>query len=287
VWAGGTADAPELAPLARPITVLNLLNHTAGFTYDFFPDHPVVELYRRADLWSAGSLDEFVARVATLPLLRQPGEAFDYGIADDLLGALIERASGRRFEDFVAARITGPLGMRDTFFDVPAEKRARVGALHQRVDGTLAVAPVFLEVHAEPGRGFASGGAGLFSTIEDYARFAQCLLDGGELRGVRILERETVELALRDSLPTGVDVFDATQGWGLFSAVQRAESPAQPGHVGLFSWGGAATTNFFADPSEELLALVFAQHLPYDEPQLFGAFRKAVFAALAKTRAKP
>jgi CubicO group peptidase (beta-lactamase class C family) len=88
-------------------------------------------------------------------------------------------------------------------------------------------------------------------------------------------------------LPTGVDVFDATQGWGLFSAVQRAESPAQPGHVGLFSWGGAATTSFFADPSEELLALVFAQHLPYDEPQLFGAFRKAVFAALAETRAKP
>lgn len=280
VFTGGTVDAPVLEPLARPITVKNLLNHTAGFTYDFFPG-AVAELYQRADLWNAPSLDEFVTRAAKLPLVRQPGRAFDYGISDDVLGALIQRASGMPFDEFVARRITQPLGLHDTGFDVPAEKFARLAALHVRDGKTLKTGPVIIGAYAERGRGFPSGGGGMFSTIRDYARFAQCLLEKGELDGVRILARGTVERALENSLPAGVTTFDAATGWGLFSGVRldvpAAENPASPG---TFTWAGAATTLFFADPKQRLVALFFAQHTPYDERQMFPRFSAAVYAAL-------
>lgn len=280
VCTGGTADAPVLEPLARPITVKNLLNHTAGFTYDFFPG-AVAELYARADLWNSPSLDEFVARAAKLPLVRQPGIAFDYGIADDVLGALIQRASGVPFDEFVARRITRPLGLDDTGFDVPAEKLSRLGALHVRDGNTLKTGPVIIGAYAEAGRGFPSGGAGMFSTLRDYARFAQCLLEKGELDGVRILRRETVERALENTLPSGVTTFDAATGWGLVSGV-RLDVPAQgnPASPGTFTWAGAATTLFFADPEQRLVALFFAQHTPYDERQMFPRFSAAVYSAL-------
>lgn len=284
VCTGGTSDAPVLEPLARPITVKNLLNHTAGFTYDFFPG-AVAELYARADLWNAPSLDEFVARAAKLPLVRQPGVAFDYGIADDVLGALVQRASGIPFDEFVARRITRPLGLDDTGFDVPAEKLARLGALHVRDGNALKTGPVIIGAYAETGRGFPSGGGGMFSTIGDYARFVQCLLEKGELDGVRILRRETVERALANSLPSGVTTFDAATGWGLFSGVRldvpAADNPASPG---TFTWAGAATTLFFADPEQRLVALFFAQHTPYDERQMFPRFSAAVYSALSRPR---
>lgn len=283
VLTGGTADAPTLEPLAKPITVKNLLNHTGGFTYDFVPG-PVAELYQRADLWNATSLDEFIARVAKLPLYRQPGIAFDYSIGDDVLGALIQRASGMSFEAFVEKRITQPLGLHDTFFDVPAEKMGRVSALHTRDGQGFKTAAIMFGAYAEPGRGFASGGAGLFSTIHDYARFAQCLVNGGTIDGARILGRKTVELALENSLPAGANVYDPSMGWGLFAAVRQPAPPApsmgELGSAGTFTWSGAATTHFFADPKEHLVALVFAQHTPFDERQMFPRFRTAVYQAL-------
>lgn len=280
VYTGGPADAPNLEPLKQPITVKNLLNHTAGFTYDFFPG-PVAELYQRADLWNSPSLDEFITRVAKLPLVRQPGQAFDYGISDDVLGALIQRASGMTFEEFVAQRITRPLRLDDTFFDVPADKLSRLAALHVRNGDHLEVGPVILGAYTEAGRGIPSGGAGLFSTIHDYARFAECLLEGGTLDGARILGRKTVELALQNSLPSGVNTFDPSTGWGLFSGVRLATPVSnEPGSAGTFTWSGAATTNFIADPQEHLVALVFAQHTPFDERQLFPRFHIAVYQAL-------
>lgn len=281
VFAGGTADAPVLAPPARPITIRMLLNHTAGFAYDFGAESPTKELYTRADLWNATSLDDFAARVGTLSLVAQPGTAFHYGINDDVLGVVVQRASGIPFEDFVARHITQPLAMHDTSFDVPPAKMHRLSKLHSRVDGTLKAVPAILGVHAEAGRGIPCGGAGLFSTIGDYARFAQCLLDGGELDGVRILSRKMVELALRNSLPAGVDAFRAGEGWGLVSGVRVDPSAnAELASAGTFHWSGAATTTFFADPSEELLALVFFQHLPFDEHKIFKRFRTAVYQAL-------
>lgn len=279
VLTGGTADAPVLEPLARPITVQNLLNHTAGFTYEFFPG-PVAELYARADLWNSPSLDAFVARLAKLPLVRQPGIAFDYGVSDDVLGALIQRVSGMTFEEFLAKRITRPLHLDDTFFDVPAEKMARLATLTARKDGKLVTVPPIIGAYAEKGRGIPSGGGGLFSTLHDYARFAECLLEGGALDGTRILRRETVELALRNSLPPGVTAFDPATGWGLFSGLRLDVPSDDPTSPGTFTWSGAANTHFFADPKKHVVALFFAQHTAFDEVQIFPRFHKAVYASL-------
>lgn len=281
VLTGGTADKPVLVPAASPITVRMLLNHTAGFTYDFFSGSPVHELYKKADLWTAGSLDDFMARVGRLPLLAQPGTAYNYSISDDILGALVQRVSGMKFEEYVARHITGPLKMKDTAFDVPPSKMSRVSRLHEIRDGRLVVTPEILGAWAEPGRGFPCGGAGLFSTIGDYARFAQCLLNGGQLEGERVLGRKTIELARMNSLPPGVNAFTAADGWGLFSAIRLDPARAgEPVSAGTFYWSGAATTHFFVDPTEEVVALVFCQHLPFDQHGLFTRFRTAVMQAV-------
>jgi CubicO group peptidase (beta-lactamase class C family) len=281
VQVGGTVDAPELAPLERAITVRHLLNHTAGFTYDLFGTSPVNEAYRRADLWSADTPDEFLAKVARLPLLRQPGTAFDYGISDDVLGVIVGRASESSLEEHVARRITGPLGLSDTGFDVPASQRGRIAALHEVRDGRLVRAEPILGVEPVPGDGFACGGAGLFSTIGDYARFVQCILDGGTLDGVRILSRKTVELAFQDSLARDLPGASGTMGWGLVSAIRRSEPAAgELGSPGMRWWSGAASTHWFADPSERLVALLFLQHLPFDGARMQGAFQNAVYQAL-------
>jgi CubicO group peptidase (beta-lactamase class C family) len=253
VCAGGTAEAPQLVNLTNQITVRMLLNHTAGLTYEFYSTSPVHELYKRQDLWESRSLDDFIAKVGRLPLLAQPGRAFNYSISLDVLGVIIQRVSGEKFEDYVANHITQPLKMNDTFFDVPAEKLNRVGKLHQiGPDGKLRTTAPILGAYAEPGKGIPAGGAGLFSTIDDYARFAQMLLNNGELHGTRILSRKTVEMARSN----------------------------EPSSAGMFYWSGAATTHFFCDPKEQVAALIFCQHIPFDQHGIFTKFRTAVFQAL-------
>jgi CubicO group peptidase (beta-lactamase class C family) len=282
VFTGGTAEAPQLTAATNRLTLRMLLNHTGGFTYDFYSGSPVHELYKQADLWNSDSLDQFLTKVARLPLMAQPGTAYHYGIGNDVLGVLVERVSGLKFEEYIERHITGPLGMRDTFFHVPKEKLPRLASLHQvGSDGRLRTAAPILGAYAEPGRGIPSGGAGLFSTIGDYARFAQCLLNGGELDGVRILGRKTVELALLNSLPPGAVAFHPADRWGLFSGLREDPSQAgEPVSAGTFFWSGAATTHFFADPREGLLALVFSQHIPFDQHGLFTRFRTTVNHAL-------
>lgn len=281
VLTGGTAASPELVSATNAVTVRMLLNHTAGFTYDFFGGSPVHELYQKADLWNSASLDEFIAKVGRLPLLAQPGTAYNYSISDDILGVLIQRVSGMTFENYVARNLTGPLGMTDTFFDVPAEKLGRVARLHEIKEGKLRTTPEILGAYAEPGRGIPCGGAGLFSTIGDYARFAQCLLNGGQLDGVRILGRKTVELARLNSLPPDVFAFSPADHWGLFSALRTdVARGGEPVSQGTFFWSGAATTHFFVDPQEAVVALVFCQHIPFDQHGLFTRFRTAVMQAV-------
>lgn len=282
VFAGGTAESPQLEALETPITIKMLLNHTAGFTYGFFADSPVHELYQKADLWNASSLDEFIQRAATLPLIAQPGKAYNYGINNDVLGLVVQRAGGMSFEDFMARHITGPLKMVDTAFYVPEEKRGRLMTIYQHgPDGKLQAAEPMIGAFAEKGRGIPSGGGGLFSTIGDYARFAQCLLNGGELDGARILGRKTVELALRNSLPEGAYAFNPSEGWGLMSALRLDMAGSlEPASEGMFYWSGAATTHFFVDPKEDLVGLVFCQHFPFDEHQLFARFRTSIYQAL-------
>ena len=283
VFAGGTTEALELEDIKTPITIRMLLNHTAGFTYGFFDESPVNELYKTADLWNASSLDDFLQRAATLPLIAQPGEAYHYGINNDILGLVVQRASGMSLQEYIAENITGPLKMKDTAFYVPEEKLNRLAAIHKHGDdGKLKVVEDdLLGAFTEKGYGVPSGGGGLFSTIGDYARFIQCLLNGGELDGVRILGRKTIELAMQNSLPEGEFAFSPSMGWGLMSGL-HLDMPGslEPVSEGTFTWSGAATTHFFADPAENLMGLIFTQHFPYDEHQLFTRFRISVYQAL-------
>lgn len=283
VFAGGSMEAMELEDVNTPITIGMLLNHTAGFTYGFFDESPVHKLYKKADLWNAGSLEEFLQRAAKLPLIAQPGESYHYSISDDILALVIQRVSGMPFEEYIAENITGPLKMKDTAFYVPEDKLHRLASIHKHgEDGKLKVVEDdLIGAYAEKGRGIPSGGGGLFSTIGDYARFAQCLLNGGELDGVRILGRKTVELAMQNSLPEGAFAFSPVMGWGLMSGL-HIDMPGslEPVSEGTFTWSGAATTHFFADPTENLIGLIFTQHFPYDEHQLFTRFRISVYQAL-------
>jgi CubicO group peptidase (beta-lactamase class C family) len=167
--------------------------------------------------------------------------------------------------------------MTDTSFDVPAEKMKRLARLHEFKGGQLRAAPEILGTYAEAGKGIPAGGAGLFSTVGDFARFAQCLLNDGKLDDVRILGRKTMERARLNSLPADIHAFAPSEDWGLVSAVRTdVAKSSEPGSVGMFYWSGAATTHFFCDPDEQLLGLVFCQHFTIDQHGLFRRFRTAV-----------
>ena len=220
VMTGGTADAPQLEPLKRPVTIKHLLTHTSGLIYDFDGDDALHQLYQRADLWSGPGLNDFLARAGKLPLQHQPGDQFSYGINCDVLGAPIERVSGKSFGAFLAERIFRPLAMKDTAFDVLAEKMNRLAKTYKhRADGKgLVEAEPMLGAWAEAGRGIQSGGAGLFSTVDDDARFAQMLGNGGTLDGHRSLGRKTVELMTANhltTLPDSAHAFNRAKGFGL------------------------------------------------------------------------
>jgi CubicO group peptidase (beta-lactamase class C family) len=287
VFVGGTVAKPKLVAARRAITVKDLLTHTSGFIYGF-GNTPIDEIYRNAKLLESPSMDAFVAKLATMPLAFQPGERYGYGLGIDVLGAIVEKVSGMPFEKFVEERITKPLGMVDTSYDVPADKRSRMAKVYtlDKAKTLVEVAETDLAgVYAEPGRGFAAGGAGMFSTIGDYARFGQMLLDGGQLDGVRILSRKTVELMMANHLnhlavPTTTTP-EGGEGFGLGGRVRIDLAKGnQLGSVGQFGWSGAATTYFDIDPKERTLMLVFAQHFPFNQHALFWRFSTLVYAAL-------
>ena len=285
VMTGGTVEAPQTTPATRPVTIRHLLTHSSGYLYDFDGDDPIHRLYKAKDLWNSTSLPDFVSRVAALPLKHQPGEAYTYGINCDILGAVIEAASGQSFEDFIQSRICGPLGLRDTSFDVPPEKMSRLAKIHSNgPGGKLVEVQDYLGAYPEKGRGIPCGGAGLFSTVADYTRFAQMLCNGGELEGHRILGRKTVELMTSNQLLAvgdGTHAFSRAKGFGLGVEVQldlgRSGVLATPGQ---FGWYGAATTYCQIDPKEKLVAIAFAQHFPFNQHGFFNQFATAYYQAL-------
>jgi CubicO group peptidase (beta-lactamase class C family) len=285
VAAAGSPDNPAPEPLKTPITIRHLLTHTSGLIYDFDGSTALHEAYKAAKLWDSTSLAEFTAKVAKLPLKHQPGTQFTYGISSDVLGALIERISGMSFPDFCRTRIFEPLKMSDTAFDVLPEKRARLAKTYSLdASGKLAEAPPMLGVWPEPGRGIASGGAGLFSTVDDYARFAQMLLNGGTLDGARVLSRKTVELMTANHL-TMLDkphhAHSPAHGYGL--GVEVRTDLGRTTHlssVGQYGWYGAATTLCHIDPQEKMVVLAFSQHFPFNEHRMFARFANACYQAL-------
>jgi CubicO group peptidase (beta-lactamase class C family) len=285
VWTGGTADAPQLAPLKRPITIKHLLTHTSGMFYDFSAGSAdLAKLARDADLWSGSSLTNFIAKLAKVPLLHQPGDAWTYGVNQDVQGALVERVTGQTFGAFLAERIFRPLGMKDTGFDVPPEKMPRLAKTYKHgPDGKFVEDQPIVETWPEAGRSIEAGGAGIFSTAGDFARFAQMLCNGGTLDGKRILGRKTVELMTANHLVTLPNNQAATRqkGFGLGAEVTTDLGQlSMPSSVGQFGWYGAATTYCQIDPKERLVAIAFAQHFPFNEHNFFAAFQTGYYQAL-------
>lgn len=267
VFRGGTADDPDLGKPARKMTIKHLLTHTSGFQYGW-GDGPIDELYKRAKIFRESTLKEFASKAARLPLRANPGDEYEYGISIDVLGYVVEAASGMPFDRFVKTRILDPLKMRDTFFVVPQEKRGRVAKTYTTKDGKL------VEQKREDFEDTAVpfGGMGLYSTIGDYARFAQMLLNGGEFDGVRLLGRKTVELMMTNHLNHMAKQTigeNGAEGFGLGGSVRIDLAKGNSlGSVGEYGWGGAASTYYRIDPKERTVALLFMQYMPYDSDTL-------------------
>jgi len=284
VFEGGTADAPLLASAREPITVEHLLTHTSGLYYDFSVEPPLRTIYERAKLGESKTLLEFTQKAARLPLKHQPGAGWTYGISTAILGRVIEVASGQPFEEFMRQRVFEPLKMVDTAFSVPPEKRDRLARVYEERDGRLAPVETLFFTWVEKGQGPALGDAGVFSTIGDYARFAQMLLSGGVLDGRRILGRKTVEFMRTNRLahlPENHIGDNRSQGFGL--GVSVTLDPGQSSALasrGRFGWSGAATTDCGIDPQEQIVALVFAQRFPFDAHRLFARFSNGYLSAL-------
>ena len=271
----------EYEPARAPITVQDLLRHTAGLTYGFLGSSPVQRLYSDERLGAPDIPNaRFCEQLARLPLLAQPGTAWAYSHATDVLGRLIEVISGQSLGEFLRARIFKPLGMVDTGFQVPATALDRVAQAHA-IDPQTGTPIELLDVRQPIA--FESGGGGLVSTAGDYARFLQCLGHGGHLGGVRLLGRHTLALMTADHLgerPVLGDVLPAGHGFGLGFAVRREAGLApMPGSKGLYYWGGIAGTAFFVDPVEQLFGVLMIQ-APVQRHRYRALFRHLAYAAI-------
>jgi len=270
VFVRKTDSGVEAAEPKGEITIHNLLTHTSGLAYGLSKETPVDEMYEEANIFSWDeTIEEKIKRLVKIPLANQPGEKWKYSISIDVLGRVVEVVSGKRFDEFLEERIFKPLGMNDTRFYVPEEKKGRFAVLYKVGDGGV------LERY-ERGKwnNFSSstrlfsGGAGLVSTASDYMRFCQMLLNGGELDGVRILSRKTVELMTSNNLADELLPYGGSdskgEGFGLgFSVVMDVAQTGILGSEGQYSWGGAASTGFWVDPKEELIGILMTQVMPY------------------------
>jgi CubicO group peptidase (beta-lactamase class C family) len=277
------ATSVELVPMARPMTIQDLLRHTAGLTYGFFGEGAVKKMYTEAKIWTDyPSNEEFVERLARLPLAYQPGTTWDYSHATDVLGRVIEVVAGTSLLRFTKERILDPLGMRDTSFYVTDKtKHARI-AEPFKTDRSIGVEAEFNDPRVE--QKWESGGGGLVSTTMDYARFAQMLLNGGALEGNRIIGRKTLQLMASDHLGPHVKVdsplMPAGHGFGLGFAVRTHAGIAPfPGSTGQFFWSGMAGTFFWIDPAEEMFA-VFMMQGPGQREYIRSMLRNLVYAAV-------
>jgi CubicO group peptidase (beta-lactamase class C family) len=274
----GPDGSLQTEPISRPPTMRELVTHSAGFAYGLERSSPVESAYFDADFMRAADTDHAIAKIAALPMFDQPGRHWHYSAAVDIQGYIVERLSGQSLADFMQAHIFGPLGMTDTAFYVPAEKRSRfVGMKQIDVKALKLVAPdsILNFDYTKPPR-VDSGGAGLVSTLHDYARFAQMLVNGGELDGVRILSPAAVKLIdsnhLADDIRAKPEGFSVGSGVGFGVDVNVTLDTAKAGTlggVGTFGWGGAAGTNFWVDPSNDVVCVSMMQVLQkWDDPEL-------------------
>jgi len=277
----------DVVKAKRQITLRDLLTHTSGVSYG---TGPAADKWQAAKItgWYFADRDEPIAatvsRMAALPMDAHPGEKWIYGYSTDILGVVIEKVSGQPLDAFIRTRITEPLAMRDTAFYLPTTKADRLAAVYSAKGNSIERAPdprigvgqgAFLN---GPRKSF-SGGAGLLSTANDYARFLQALLNGGELNGRRILSRKTVELMTSDNLH-GISYRDG-MGWGLgFSLIKDVGTYGQPASQGEFSWGGAYHSTYWVDPKEQMVVVYLTQLIPAGSIDDFAKLRSLIYAAV-------
>ena len=301
VLVDGNLVNPDHAPTIRESS-----SHTAGLTYGIFSNTEVDKLYREA-LWGdramldltkyrgdgmerrVKDLDELSKTIASIPLLYQPGSQWVYSISVDILGRLIEVISGQSLDQFLQQEIFDPLEMEDTFFEIPKDKIARFGTNHiVDKDGNLIVVDRPESSDYSKPVSLFSGGGGLVSSTMDYLRFAQMLLNGGELNGVQLLSPTTVALMQRNQLTdTSSRGFSdrpntaGTVGFGLGIGIATSEQKLSATEVGAYSWGGMAGTLFWVDPEHELVAILMVQRI-YSPEAIRSKFRNLTYQAITE-----
>jgi CubicO group peptidase (beta-lactamase class C family) len=295
VFAGGGGTTPfrTTAP-ARPMLIVDLLRHTSGLTYGFQESTNVDAAYRKlkiGQIEKSGTLESMIESLAKLPLEFSPGTAWNYSVSTDILGYLVEKISGQKFEDYLRTKIFKPLGMADTDFHVHTGKESRLAACYTPAKGGM-------ELQDDPAKspyleppGFISGGGGLVSTASDYLRFCRMVLNGGSLDGAQVVSPKTIELMTMNHLPGGKDLPALSRslfsevtyngvGFGLgFSVTMDPAKTMIPGTVGEFSWGGAASTSFWIDPKEELITIFMTQLIPSSFYPIRRELRTLVYSA--------
>lgn len=296
VWVGGTAESPETAPAKNPIRVHHLLTHMSGLTYGFQRRHPVDQIYRnrgydfsfKSDAGLAGAVDDW----ASMPLLFEPGTQWNYSVAFDVLGRLIEIWSGQALDAFMKERIFDPLGMEDTEWWCPPEKAERLAMLYVPSHGESVPFEKLANAVLHPPR-LLGGGGGLLSTAYDYERFMAMMLRGGELDGVRLLSSRTVEFMTVNQLPDDADLPQLAvdsyrepeyRGVGFGLSMSVVTDPRKNKSLiteGSFAWGGAASTTFWVDPLEELTVAFYTQLLPTGTYPIKRELAQLVYQALA------
>lgn len=303
VYNGGGGSVGFLTkPVTEPMRMLDLLRHTSGLTYGFQNRSNVDAAYRAkkvdadnvANWFSGATLDGWIGELAKMPLEFSPGTSWNYSVATDVLGAVIERVSGKPFDVFLEERIFSPLGMKDTGFWVPPEKAARLTDCYS-FDVTKGQRVLYDK--GEDSRwlsrpSFFSGGGGLISTALDYHRFCQMLANGGELDGARILGRKTLDLMTMNHLPgkkdlasMSVSMFSETQnagaGFGLgFAMTQDVARAMIPGSAGEYYWGGMFSTFFFVDPVEDIHMVFMTQLAPSSLYQIRRELKTLIYSSL-------
>ncbi|RZI61415.1 MAG: class A beta-lactamase-related serine hydrolase [Zymomonas sp.] len=287
---------PVLVPMKRPPTMRELMSHRAGFGYGMFLDKPADRIFAREAPLAANDLEGMIERLARVPLLYQPGEHFSYSAAMDIEGYIIEKLSGQRLGDFMRTRIFTPLGMTDTGFFVPSDKLSRLAAMYRTNPANGRLSPPgqgIFWVRGDPQSppSLESGGAGLYSTVDDYSRFAQMLANRGTLGDVRILKSSTVKLMQTNTMPSPLPpgyalslpwMFSDAVGFGL--NMQTVVDPRAAGRregKGTLSWNGASGVFWWVDPENHLFFLGMLQNGYRTGPRSYdAAFRDLAYDAL-------
>ncbi len=277
-------------PAKRNITIRDLLTHTSGIDYAAIGSKNMQAIYAKADMPSGlgksnASLLDVMKKLGTLPLVHQPGEKFTYGLNSDLLGCIVEIVSGMTLEAYFHKNIFEPLGMRDTYFNLPASKANRLPTVYTEDSNNKIIewGPTFRNIDPNYpllGTTFFSGGAGLSSTAYDYAVFLQMILNGGKYNGKQIISPRTAELMLSPQLDFK---YDGLNDFGLgFAITSDKASNLEARNKGSFSWGGYYGTNYWADPKEKLICLIMTQHTPNSHFGFQGKIENIIYGSLVK-----